>query len=114
MELDGTIEQIIKIVKHEINWYKSLWGNSDEETMFNEDTLRERLKTLLEGQDDDETLPEKCPKCNQRLEYKDFAEPVTSVDCYEAICPNGHKWNISHEREDNSITISSGGFLNGK
>jgi len=50
-------------------------------------------------------LPARCPKCKKKLSYREFPDTKTSVDCYEAECGNGHKFSVSVENQDNSISI---------
>ncbi len=51
-------------------------------------------------------LPEKCPECNQKLSYREFPDTRTSVDCYEAKCKKGHKFSVTVENQDNSVSIT--------
>jgi hypothetical protein len=51
-------------------------------------------------------LKAKCPKCGKTLtRTADFPDTGTSVDIFEARCKSGHKFVVSIELQDNSVSL---------
>ena len=47
-----------------------------------------------------------CPKCGRKLKLADYPDTGTTVDFYEGICPEGHKWEIQVETQTGEVKIT--------